>query len=1131
MTKYHALLWVGAWLLLSSASSATAGPTDADNDFFEKKIRPVLVDQCFRCHSQKHKTRKGGLRLDSREALLKGGDSGPAIVPGDPDKSRLIDAIRYKNTELFMPPRGKLADTVVADFTTWVKAGATWPKGSADSTIPDTSGIDIAARKKSHWAWQPVQSQKVPAVKGTWGRGPVDTFILAKLEEKGITPALPAEPHVWLRRITYALTGLPPTPEEIDAFLADLSPSARVKVVDRLLASPHYGERWARHWLDLVRYAETRGHEFEPFIPNAYQYRDYVIRALNADVPYDQFVREHLAGDLLPAPRHGVDGCNESILGTGFWLLGEEVHSPVDVRADQADRFDNRIDVMTKTFLGLTVACARCHDHKFDAITQKDYYALFGFISSSAPHLARFDSLEQNRAAALELARARTTARRTVSGALAQSFQPTLDRLPDYLLAVREVGPSSGESAPTRSAKAALVTDAPRAQRNASKRIQEVADVHKLDAGTLAAWVAAVDESARDLNDPLYAWAKLRSNGGQIGPIAAELRQRQESLRDALKNAKGTVDFGTLSSADWVQDEAAFGAGPSRPGDVRIGGSSDHGVRFVTRGAAEYHRAFDVLRAHGNKEFGAIGSIGGREGRTIRTPTFRIAEGRIHYLVKGAGAAYAAVSGHTVISGPLHSQLVTKFGASPSPGYRWVSQDLTRYAGLDAHIEFSAQPGSDFAVALVVQADHAPTVNEVPADALVELIGKAKTPEELAAGYGKLFTRLADRLTADQVDATDAALADWVARHPKLLTGTLFTEAVESALKAQQTAAAAIRPDSRLGLCLMDGNGVDEHVFIRGSSKAEGESAPRRFLTALAGEKPIGARDSGRLELATQITDPKLNPFVARVIVNRIWHHLFGRGIVGSVDNFGVLGEPPTHPELLDYLADRFIREGWSIKKLIRELTLTETYAMSSHSNASDKVDPNNLLLHRMRLKRLEGEAIRDAMLRVSGRLDPMEYGPSVLIHLTPFLDGRGRPNSGPVDGDGRRSLYLAVRRNFLSPMLLAFDTPTPFTTFGRRTVSNVPAQSLILMNDPFVQEQAGVWAKKVLAQPGNAEQRIEGMYRSAFGRPPTTVERSACLTFLKRQAEERSVAADDPGVWTDLAHMLFNVKDFIFVE
>jgi hypothetical protein len=307
-----------------------------------------------------------------------------------------------------------------------------------------------------------------------------------------------------------------------------------------------------------------------------------------------------------------------------------------------------------------------------------------------------------------------------------------------------------------------------------------------------------------------------------------------------------------------------------------------------------------------------------------------------------------------------------------------------------------------------------------------------------------------------------------------------------------------------------------------------GEPAPRRFLEALVGDKPLAvSHGSGRLELARQMTDPAINPFITRVIVNRIWHHLYGVGLVPSVDNFGVLGERPSHPELLDYLADRFVRDGWSVKKTIRFLVLTRAYGMSSQPQASaEQVDSQNRLLHRMRVRRLEGEAIRDGLLLISGRLDRTMGGPSVPIHLTEFLEGRGRPASGPLDGNGRRSIYLAVTRNFLSPLMLTFDTPIPFSTVGRRTVSNVPAQAPILLNDPIVHQQTELWAKRVLARPGTDSERVRGMYLSAFGRPPTDGELDSCLTFLKEHGKE-----GDNREWVDLAHTLVNVKEFIFLH
>jgi hypothetical protein len=419
----------------------------------------------------------------------------------------------------------------------------------------------------------------------------------------------------------------------------------------------------------------------------------------------------------------------------------------------------------------------------------------------------------------------------------------------------------------------------------------------------------------------------------------------------------------------------------------------------------------------------------------------------------------------------------------------------------------------------------------------------ARSLDGLAAGYQRLFLDLTGRLAADRLvgsrDAADQArLANWLLRRPGLFASgdtvaRRLAEAAGPVVADQARLRARIKGESRLAVALMDGSAEDEHVFIRGSHKTPGEVVPRRFLEALAGPGRLPAsRGSGRLELARQMTDPALDPFLPRVMVNRVWHHLFGRGIVASVDNFGVLGERPTHPELLDHLAGRFVGEGWSVKKLIRSLVLSSTYRMSGRSGgAGDRADPHNLLLHRMPLRRLEGEAIRDAMLAVSGRLDERMYGPSVPAYLTAFQDGRGRPAGGPLDGDGRRSVYLAVRRNFLPPLLLAFDTPSPFSTVGRRTVSNVPAQALILLNDELVHQQAGVWARRVLAQPGPARERVTRMYQSAFARPAAEAELTACLEFLGRQARLSGQGPDDPAAWADLAHVLFNAKEFIFVN
>jgi hypothetical protein len=659
--------------------------------------------------------------------------------------------------------------------------------------------------------------------------------------------------------------------------------------------------------------------------------------------------------------------------------------------------------------------------------------------------------------------------------------------------------------------------------------VEEVARGRKLDTAILRRWVAHLTAARDDERDPLHGWAKP----GTLTEVSAPSAPQRE--------AEVVVDYSRCDSGAWLTDGVAFGPGPARAGELRLEGTADRpAVRFIERGAAEKDAAWDGLRpaAGAENDPGALGATV-RAGRTLRTPSFTVNAGKVYYLVRGSGLAYASVAAHGLIAGPLHGKLLLPLNAGPR--FRWVAHDLSVYKGYPAHVQFVPSAKGDFAVAMVVQS------NEAPASPNAALPRPTVTDnplslEALAQGHQRLFldalARLGDDRVAGTPDAGDQArLANWLLHHPGLFAAEdkavarRVAEAARPFLVRQAAILSKTKPESRLAMALMDGDGVDERVFIRGSHKAPGEVVPRRFLEALAGPDRIPtSRGSGRLELARQVTDPALNPFVARVLVNRVWHHLFGRGIVASTDNFGVLGERPTHPELLDYLADRFVKDGWSVKRLIRTLVLSRAYAMSSTAGGpGDAADPENLLLHRARLRRLEGEAIRDAMLAVSGRLDGRMFGPPVPVHLTAFQEGRGRPKSGPLDGDGRRSVYLSVRRNFLSPFLLAFDTPSPFSTVGRRTVSNVPAQALILMNDPFVQQQAELWARRTLAAPGDERDRITRMYRSAFARAPTEDELAACRDFLHSQA--RLAGKPDAAAWADLAHVLLNAKEFIFLH
>ncbi len=388
-------------LALVASQPLAAAPGDAGIEFFEKKIRPVLVEHCYACHSSSAPKKRGGFLLDSRDGLRKGGDTGPAIVPGKPGDSLLLKAVHFADESLKMPPKGKLPDPVIADLETWIKMGAPDPRVAAPTSTLAKTWDDVLKARRDWWSLRPVRKHDVPAVKQTaWSSHPVDRFLLARLEEKGLAPAEPADARTVIRRLSLVLTGLPPTVAETEAFVRDQSPDAYEKLVDRLLASPHFGERWARHWLDVVRFSETHGNEWNYEVHHAWRYRDYLIRAFNEDVPYDQLIREHIAGDLLPKPRwsgRGEGRFNESVIGTAFYRFGEVNHDDcIDLRPIGYDLADNQIDTLGKAFQATTIACARCHDHKLDAVSMKDYYALLGIIRGSRAVSHTIDAADVN---------------------------------------------------------------------------------------------------------------------------------------------------------------------------------------------------------------------------------------------------------------------------------------------------------------------------------------------------------------------------------------------------------------------------------------------------------------------------------------------------------------------------------------------------------------------------------------------------------------------------------------------------------------------------------------------------------------------------------------------------------------
>lgn len=1054
-----------------------ADPEPTNLEFFEKKIRPVLVEHCFKCHGNGN--RKGQLQLDSRASMLKGGEIGTVVIPGQPDKSLLIKAIRYTDDQLKMPPKGKLPDANIADFIQWVKSGAPWPEDAVVKGGPaGKEPVALNARRRP-WSLEPLQKHLLPTCANkSWARSPIDTFILAKLEGAGLRPSPPADKRSLIRRVTYDLTGLPPTVEEIDDFLKDDSPIAFEKVVDRLLASPHYGERWGRHWLDLVRFAETSGHEYDLEMPEAYVYRDYVIRALNANVPYDEFLVEHLAGDLLPHPRrHPTDGFNESVIGTGFWFLGESIHSPVDVRADECDRIDNQIDVWGKTFLGLTVACARCHDHKFDPISSRDYYALMGYLESSRYQRAFIDPPERDQATYLRLEKLKNQLQTRAIEIATRSLKSNIEKLARNLSTELVSIPTNGSP----------------------KRL---------------------DNSTRTPSEFSTKRMEILKKTKAISAVAVE-RQKRDILFEDFK--KGTFQ-------DWFVTGNAFGSAPCQMTQTILSSDPDRPVKEV------------VGPCVANS-----GRVSNRLQGAIRSKTFVIQKKKVLYRVAGRGSHInLIIDGYQRIRDPIYGGLTITIDHGDK--YEWRVQDVGMWLGHRAYIEIIDDgPGYVACDKIVFSDDSSPPPAPHPLMARILDDNEMKSPQALERKYQGLLLEIVEQWrskTLNQAEDQDTRvdLLNWMLQSDLASkTGNVSNATVQereawSALWTQFRQVENELPVPRRAMAMAEGTGWNEPVHIRGNHKTLGEMMPRRFLEVIAGDhQPRPVNGSGRLELAQRMLDSAY-PLLARVMVNRIWQHLFGEGIVRSTDNFGNLGEPPTHRELLDYLATEFIRQGWSIKKMHRLILLSSTYQMAStHSltqsstENGEGVDPENKLLHRMAIRRLEAECIRDAILAVSGRLDRKMYGPGVLPYLTSHLDGRGRPEtSGPLDGAGSRSIYINVRRNFLTPMFLAFDFPIPFTTIGRRSTSNVPAQALTLMNNPFVLEQAKNWAKQILAMPDATPQRVTRMFEAALARPPSDTESADALVFIEQQSQVYG-QADDARAWIDLCHVILNVKEFIY--
>ncbi len=1055
-------------------------------EHFEMHIRPLLVEKCYSCHSAET-VAMGEFRLDSKEALLKGGSRGPAITAGDPAASLLLKAISYTSLELKMPPTGRLADEEIAHVEAWIRMGAPDPRSTAAAEA-EAEGIDLAAGRQ-FWSFRPIGNPTPPQVRDeAWVRTDTDRFILARLQSEDLAAPVEADRRTLLRRATFDLTGLPPTPQDIEAFLADTAPGAFERVVERLLGSPHYGERWGRHWLDLMRWAETNGHEFDNNKLDAWRYRDYVIEAFNSDLPYTQFLREQIAGDLLP-PRLSWDGTHfVNPIAAGMYWLWEVLNSPTDSIKARADQIDNQIDVLTKATQGLTVACARCHDHKFDPIPTADYYSLFGILNSTHMSEICIDSPERKReieAIAGQIGDLNAAVETLLEPARARAAAGLADRL---MAASGQMGAKDSDG---------LAAELDYAGSEPS---------HPLYPFAKAAQAGTDDHNFAQAMDQLRAeMAEWEAKGDRSHSIWAE---REDQIYEDFVNGYGK----------WTVTGSAFGAGPvdTVPAGQRLAGHSGRAL------AASFGPGVEALTG------------------ALTTEKFRMPAKYVHVRLAGPryerGLKEDTPTRFTVIADEHKSGHAMPNG---SGRLEWHTIAMTKERGRICSLELvdRDRSGSIAVDQIVFSSDRQPPPIAGPVDPRVlALLGgeSIRSLGDLALAYQSFAEELS---AAASPLPTDRALLSGILGHGSLEQAAEFLESSErelfSDLVARRGQTDEGLPTSTFAMSSKDWRPADSPIHVRGNHKNPGTIAPRQFLQVVAGASQNPFRDgSGRLELANWVASEK-NPLTARVMANRIWHHHFGRGIVASTDNFGRMGQEPSHPELLDFLARHLIESGWSIKDLHREIMLSSTYRASSElSPKASEVDPANLLVSHFPVRRLEAEAIRDSLLAVSGAIDLSVGGPGVPPHISVYQDGRGKPKSGPLDGLGRRSVYLQVRRNFLPPLFLAFDYPLPISTEGRRGISAVASQALLMLNNEFVNGQAELWADRTLQSQPSAADRIRDMYVRAYGRPPVESELAEIEAFLADQARARGVAdSNDPGIWTDLAHAVFNTAEFLFVR
>ena len=1001
------LMALGLFLL---QSPVIAQPADAKGlALFESKIRPVLTKECYSCHSAeavKTKKLRGGLQLDTREGIRKGGDAGPAVVPGDVKKSLLMAAIRHEGKVENMPPKGKLSDEVIADFVRWIELGAPDPREGG--VLAGKRTIVIADGKK-FWSFRPLTVNSPPIVRDTaWARNPIDRFILAGLEAKGLSPSKELSKAKLVRRVTFDLTGLPPTPEEVDAFVKDQSPNAYEKLLDRLLASERYGERWGRHWLDVVRFAESGGYEFDGDRPGAFHYRDFVIKSLNRDIPFDEFVRLQLAGDEIRP--NDFDAAS----ATGFLVSGP-YPGQTTAKTLEPIRYDHLDDMIATTgtaFLGLTIACARCHEHKYDPIPQQDYYRMIAT-------LGRTDSVTRQ-----------------------------IDPEPDAFRKVKAAFDAA--HLPLTKTLAAFEKDTL--------------------PGRFEKWLAA--EKAK----PAVPWLTLEpaSVAGK-----APLKRLDDGSWLATGNAEKT-DAYTITATTTLAKITAL--------------------------------RFEALRDDSLPKRGpgrsAEGAFTLSEISVTATPNAEAAK-------KGAKPQVVKLKPGQSSNQPAAATLAKAVDGDPKTGWTpgKVNEDLA--ATFVAETPFGFEDGATLSIVLKFEGDHAA--------GRIRLAISGENANVGAASRLQTGTEILHLLAAQGGKLEGKNRSEIVRMFRKADPATEEAFAI-----VERSLAKEPKPPLQPVFSATSGRGGDVHFLIRGETERKNGIAPPGFIQVLVnsdesrwirtGVDAKAAAKPPRIALGDWLTDEKQGAghLLARVMVNRLWLHHFGKGLVRTPNDFGVQGEPPTHPELLDYLASELIKAGWRLKPIHKLIMTSAAYRQGgATSEAGTKADPQNRLWWHVPPRRMEAEAVRDSVLKIGGSLDLKMYGPGVLDENHP-----------------RRSIYLTVKRSRLLPILQAFDAPEPIQSVGERSQTTATTQALMMMNSALVRQQAEQLARTVQTAAGaDLSQVVERAYRVALGRSATPEERQRMVAFMLRQGGGVPGSREQGIAIADFCQALLCLNEFLYVD